>query len=175
MNAGKLVTLLILVVAILAASVAWWHNLQKGRQALEYWGGRSAYLIRQAPIVRLSKLTPPASASPESSDSDALPGGFATGETIDISQVRGLVHARQALISDASFDWNSRQPPSGPWQYGLAFSTATSSETVMVVLDLDRQLAMQDDGAEAIKLNIAEGLKTFFEEQFAAQPATATN
>ena len=57
MNSGKAVTIAMLLIALVAAVVAWWHNAKKGQAALEFWGGDVAYQIRTANDVELWLLS----------------------------------------------------------------------------------------------------------------------
>jgi hypothetical protein len=162
-GSGKLLTVLILLIAALAAAVAWWHHMNKGRRALAFWGGQVAYRMRTAESVELWVLA----------SGDEFPARQATfggrvlpiAKVIDISQAPGLVHARQALISDASFDWEAAAGATKPsWQYAIRFTSA--GESSFVLLDLERAWAAEgDDPGRVAKMVIGKGLRAFLEEQ----------
>jgi hypothetical protein len=158
LNSGKLVILGIVSAAIAAAVVAWWHQYQQGRRALEYWGAAGARLIRTAPEVELLQLAGAENAA-------------ATENVIDrreITQARGLVHARQALISDPSFRWDEKPLATPDWEYAIVFRDGRQEFTVLVS---PKRAWAAEEGKRAVRLSptFAQGLSTFFEEQFASR------
>jgi hypothetical protein len=164
MNSGKLVTIFVLLLGAMAAAAAWWHNMNKGRSALELWSGQVAHRIRTAESVNLWVLAPNDLVEPI--DRCVIGGQTYPAErAIDISQTPGLVHARQALISDASFDWDA--PPAGAkprWQYAIRFEA--DGDATYLLLDLDRAWVAEGENAERMaKLKIVDGLKKFISEQ----------
>ena len=169
---GKLLTLLILLIAVLAAALAWWHNMNKGRAALAFWSGSVAHRIRTADSVELWVLATGDDLVARREDF----GGrqFWMAQVIDISQAPGLVHARQALISDASFDWEATAGATGAtgatgagqadWQYAIRFTS--DGQSTLVLLDLERAWAAQGDHPGRVaRLLIADGLQEFLAEQ----------
>jgi hypothetical protein len=157
LNSGKLVIIAILGAAVAAAGFAWWRQYQEGRRALAYWGTEGARLIRTAPEVELQMLG----------------GGSngADGQSIaarrDVSQARGLVHARQALISDVSFLWNDKAATAPVWEYAFLFRDGERDFTLL--LDLSDGWASAI-GEQPVRLGptLSHGLGTFVAEQFAA-------
>ncbi len=84
---GQLVVGAMLTIALLMATFAWVVNYNRGKRALDFYGPDGAILLRKAPLVEYLR--------PE-------PDG-----PIDISQAPGLINARAALLSDASYDWTA--------------------------------------------------------------------
>ena len=84
---GQLVVGAMLTIALLMASFAWVVNYSRGNHALDFYGPDGAILLRKAPIVEYLR--------PE-------PDG-----PLDISKAPGLINARAALLSDASYDWSA--------------------------------------------------------------------
>lgn len=143
LNRGTLTILGIVLLGASMASVAVWYHAQTGQRCLAVWGVDGARLIRHAPQVEALRLGPATDpAAPASADSPApetLTLGeqsFAVVERVDISQTRGLLHARHALIMDHNFQFESaeasrRSPKDGgvvdaktspAWQYVLRFA-----------------------------------------------------
>jgi hypothetical protein len=167
-TSGQRVILLIVGTAVTASAVAWWYQFQQGRRILRLWGPAAAYRIRLAPECEVWRLKP-AGNLPGDLQIDQQPWSIVARQ--NISQTQGLVHARQALIQDASFDWNQPIPDTMHWQYALQFqdSRAPSDSTSQTVLvfDLDRAVVRDVEHPEhAARIQpIADGLRTFFEEK----------
>ncbi|MEX2025742.1 MAG: hypothetical protein WEH44_00550, partial [Pirellulaceae bacterium] len=104
-NRGKLVVMLMLLAAVALAAFALWWNVASGRRTLEFWGQEAgARIISPQAAVELLWLEPAAS----DADSERLSIGgrtYAVVQKVEITSARGLVHARHALLEDASIDW----------------------------------------------------------------------
>jgi hypothetical protein len=124
---GKLTVGLLVAAGVLAAAFGWWHGYDRGQRVLALWGPAAAELIRLAPSVQLARIVP---VSDGPTQANAQPSVIIGGRpwTIaarrDITQARGLTHARQALIDDPSYDWSRPGPPATAeldWRYMLSF------------------------------------------------------
>ena len=166
-SSGKLVVLTIFALAIGMASFALWWNWGMGRRSLDYWGESGALLIRDAKSVTLVKLKPripnPAAKDPllpmDSRD-------LSTAEKKDISDVKGLVHARRAFLEDASFEWNEQLSVGIEWQYAVQF--AGEKGNIFVMLDLKDGVVGSSERYQALHLNpkTAAGWKLFISRYF---------
>ena len=173
-NRGKFVIVLILLAGILAASTAWWHQRRQGRRVLQLWGAESAYRIRIAPRSELLQLL--TEQANFSSDLESLRVGsqtFRIGAIIEISNQSGFVHARQALIQDASYDWTKLPTPTDlrrRWTWALRFSDKRGS--TLLALDLDQGIICDvERGIVANIQPIRDGLRLYFSERAqATQP-----
>ena len=168
MNRGKLVILGILGAAIFAAGIAWWFQFHQGHQALAFWGGETARTIRLAKPVWAQRIV-------------RLGDVWATGPllTVDgesyqiqssreITKARGLVHARQALIQNLSFDWSdSGTTNDTDWTFAIRFGE-TDQETLL--LDLTNRRIRHKQRPQWVGLKIADGLEVFLSEQFETNP-----
>jgi hypothetical protein len=127
---GKLVILFIFGLSAVMGGYAWWHHYSQGRKCLELWGGEAAALIRYAPVVEAIRFGGP---SEKSGDALSIGGpSFLVEQIADVSGTPGLVHARQALIEDASFQWKqpaATEPPK--WTYGMRFRDGERSVTMV--------------------------------------------
>ncbi|MCA9198251.1 MAG: hypothetical protein KDA87_11965, partial [Planctomycetales bacterium] len=104
-NQGRMVVIGMVVVALAAAIFAWTFRLSQGQQILTFWGADAASAIRLGSEVKLLQLE-----AGQIDSSNALVrslNGMDWTAAIDISKTSGLVHARQALITDASYAWSS--------------------------------------------------------------------
>ena len=109
--------------------------MNKGRRALAFWGGQVAYRMRTADSVELWVLASGDEFSGASSNLRRPHLADCQGDRYFTAP--GLVHARQALISDASFDWEAAAGATKPsWQYAIRFTSA--GESSFVLLDLKR-------------------------------------
>jgi hypothetical protein len=118
------------VVAIVAATFAWWWNYHRGDQALEFFGAEGARLIRTAPIVEYLR-----------SPSD---------ESIDISSAPGLLNARTSLLSDASYDWSAPDSRLESPQFSVRFSRGRSH--VVVTFDFENRTIKSSTTGRTAKL-----------------------
>ncbi len=134
MNRGVLVIGVILLLGVAAGGTAVWYHHTQQHRSLDFWGIEAATTIRHPKSVAVLRLQ----AMTESSVSDDVlqieNSNLLVLGSIDISDHAGLLHARHALIEDASFDWSrgtSNQHPK--WECGLRFKQGESD--VNIVLD----------------------------------------
>ncbi len=162
MSSGKLVTIGILALAVLAGGVAWWHTWSKGQRSLEYWGSRRAGQIRLAPKVTFYELGD--SGSPASRPQLEIGSGQLRGviDERDVSLARGLVHARQALIQDSSFNWDEVAASTPQWRFALRFEDRGGS--VLVLFDLDHALIASADDVRPLSTNLGPGFAELFSD-----------
>ncbi len=154
MNRGKLIIFLMLGAGIAAAVAAVWYQHQLTRRPLALWGTTVAGLINGSDRMELHQLTPEADS--------------AGAEKRDISRAHGAVHFRRSLLEEGSFDWERDTRGVRPeWDYLVRFEGDGSWATIS--FDLDQNVAHLtgwEDRLVAISPRTAEGLQTFFAEQF---------
>lgn len=164
MNRGVLVILTMFGVAAGLGVVAIVFLYSQGSRAMDFWGRDAAVLIRKAPQVELLWL--------ESSAEGDQPRVFVEQLSIedrpvravkvqDITDSRGLVHARHALITDASFDWDNPRGDCQPkWSYALRFTDGAEQAIVAVDLPCQR-VRLVSHGQEASIAPSAEAFDEF--------------
>src|SRR5688572_12189392 len=119
---SRLIILGMLLLAGATSAAAIWYLRGLSQRSMSFWGPAAGELILQSPQVEALRLAPAES-------STSPPGGerltiddrtFDVIQRRDISQARGLVNVRRALMQDASYDW-SAPPPDPPvrWSYAL--------------------------------------------------------
>ena len=158
LDRGKLAVLTMFAVALAAATFAWWWNYSRGQRALEFYGPKAAHLIRTAPKVELLVL-----GTAESSAIEPLPEFGPVSQIVDISRAPGLVHARTALLDDASYDWNAFPLPQ-VFRHLVRFSNG--EDEVMLVFSEPRgrvMVAGSDKGSEQLVKKTADGWLAFIQ------------
>lgn len=135
----------IVVIAVLAATITITWHWSQSRFAVGYWGGENATHIRAAEVVQLVDLANEAANQ-------------------DISDAKGLVHFRQALIEDASFSGAVPVAEASPlWQVEVVFTEEGTQSSTTVLFDLEKGLVGLPDRGEVLNATpISEGLRKFF-------------
>jgi len=150
---GKLVVVGMVLLGAIAAIVAIVHQWSQTDAAVKYWESNNAAAIRYAENVEVVLL-------------NETKMGEKTPIVVDATQVRGLVHFRQALLEDASFGGVVDAKPNQPdWQYAFRFSDGNKSEVVTVVVDPVRSLIALEGKTTILDASpIAQGLRNFLED-----------
>ncbi len=155
-NNGKLVIGAIFFVALAAAVSSMVVRYQATRRILQFWGTETVALVSAAPTVEALRL-------------GLADGQQSVTERVDLSHARGLVHLRQALLGDRSFDWDAREEPGEPvWSYGLRFADDSKSVTLLFTADFGR-VSQSNSPAIVSTAPIAKGLAKLFAEHIDPQ------
>ena len=155
-----------------AAGTSWWFRYSATHRAAEFWGPQEARLIRDAPVVEFWVHEPPGDLETTVA---ALTGTVVDPEKVrDITAARGLVHLRNALLDNRSFNW----PPIPPkadvrWGWVLSFRNGSANERTLLVLSADcKQIASIDrPGLVLSSEPIAAGLSEMITEFLTMPPA----
>jgi hypothetical protein len=123
-NSGKRLIVAILGIALLAAGASWWFRYAATHRTVEFWSPAGATLIRDAPRVTLRSYDPSVGAEPR--DDAPLP--------VDISQAKGLIHLRNALLQDRSYDWSNKPSADQKFESSLVFEVTAGAEPRLVIL-----------------------------------------
>ena len=117
-NPGKLVIGTIVTVALAAAGSAWWYTYRSRSADLDTLGPRDGLSNPAGAGLR-------AAGTRAGLASRAHPIWWSTRsrwkirQRVDLSQARGFVHARQALIEDSSYRWEVPAVTSEPADLGV--------------------------------------------------------
>lgn len=170
-NRGKWLILFIFGTALAMALFAWTFQYLRGRRVLALYGPVAARLIRvDADRVELLLLARP----PRGMVLEGAPHlqigdePVLISNTLDITRARGLIHARQALIEDSSYDWE-RPPADAAAQWGYAMRFSRGDRQVTSAIDSGvRQLRLIETGATAaLAEHFVLGMQAFVDEQTA--------
>ncbi len=171
---GKYVILFIFGTALVAATFAWTFQYLRGRRILELWGADNAGLIRvDAERIELLVLGGSDETTSDAADDANFPPWIEVdGEQLavaagrDITKARGIIHARQALIEDASFAWEQQRGDCrADWRYALRFHHGKRLATVLLDTNCQRARLLETGREAAIVPKIFKGWMTFVDEQ----------
>lgn len=175
LDRGKLAVLLMLTVAVAAAGFAWWWNVERTKRSLALYGSEGAWLVRNGQLVEILKLASD-KAGELSGDDAADDASLAVGNLrfkvvarYDVSRVKGLIHARAALVDDPSYEWET--PPQGvrgdanPWLVRFADERG---EIYLAIDPKERRLTVLPAG-KSVRLipKIADGWQSFLDRHAA--------
>jgi hypothetical protein len=168
-SSGKLLAAGMLGLGLIAAVLSIAYRRQQTHRALELWGPEQAATVATAPVVRAIWFDPPLPPPTDATPSEVV--ARASRLSPNISGTQGVATARQLLVEDANFDWQS-DPATEPlgWAFGLEFSDPRGPE-VLVLLDPTSGLVRGAKNRKTIRLQpgAAEQLKAFLQGQFAGQ------
>jgi hypothetical protein len=174
LNQGKLVIVFIFGLSAVMGGYAWWHHFTQGRQCVEFWGAEAAEMIRYAPVVEVMKLAPLEADDMETIQIQGEP--YAVSASKDITETPGLVHARQALIEDASFLWEVVRSGPTSWQYVLRFADGDQQISVALDGDQGRVVLVGTDRQATLKPHLATAYQSRLPKWLGvevAEPVTA--
>ncbi len=109
MNQGKIIVGIAVALGIAAGLAGYWWNYGVSRRAMEFWGQENARLVRLAPKVEyleLQLIEDDLTITPESIRPLLATYSYAIRKTADLSQARGLIHLRNAILSDDQYRWD---------------------------------------------------------------------
>ena len=87
-------------------------------------------------------------------------------QKIVLTEKKGLIHARQAMIEDVSFDWSDAGEQANPkWTHAIRFWNDNRVRSTTVLIDLDSQYIRnhEKDRQRRMADRLANGLKEYFE------------
>ncbi|MBC8355383.1 MAG: hypothetical protein H8E66_25680 [Planctomycetes bacterium] len=157
MNQGKLVIVFIFGLSAVMGAYAWWHHFTQGRRCVELWGAQTGELIRYAPQVELLQLDDVDATDGETIRIDDKPHAIIAQR--DITGTQGLVHARQALIEDASYLWNANLVEPSNWRYLLRFTDGDEQVSVVIDCDHGRVHLVGTDRQAALNAHLTKGYR----------------
>ncbi len=168
MNQGKIIIGVIVVLGICAGLGGYWWNYWISHRAMEFWGQENARLIRLAPKVEYLRFEVTTPALPNNSSQQFKLSGYnlIVSETNDLSEARGLIHLRNAFLSDDQYRWvqPSQEKIEQLPRSGLRFSGVDGKSVLIFIVELqDETLA----GYEEKRVTLGRLAKSL--EQFLAR------
>lgn len=151
---GSLIVVAILLVGIVAATVALAYQRLQTRRCLDFYGPEAARRVAKAPRVELWQLAP-----------SGRPGRLVATSRLDVTAAKGIVHLRRGLVEDAGFRWaeagQAGRLPDAAWDYALMFSDPALDGRTTVVIDLEADagwLAVQGQAGRVALGRLGRGL-----------------
>jgi hypothetical protein len=161
------------MVALVAAGGSWWFRYSSTHQAAKFWGVETASLIRDASVVTFSTFSERVSNQGAKFDS-AADHSFADEPQVrhDVTEARGLVHLRNALLESHNFNWPSqRASTTMRWKHALVFTDSATGHSVCILFSPESKLvASLETNSELSFEPMAAGVAEMFGE-FEALPA----
>lgn len=161
---GKLIAVVILIFAVIAAGISWGFRFYATHDAAGFWGPDAARLIRDAAGIKLTRIN---------RNADGL---ITTSITRDVSSAQGITHLRTALLEDNSYRWPATDvPPATPSGWKLVFGDDSADKSARIWFTPDlKQLVhfVGDDKCRTISCEpISGGLQELFTEMMAGPSA----
>jgi hypothetical protein len=117
-------------------------------------------------LLRLGEAPFETETQPDTSVEVEPTSGLPIVERHDISEARGLIHFRQALIGDGSYRWpppDLETPP--PWQWAMLVSDLDRNESYTVLIDDINGFIQGENQTEPIDCGkILGGMELFFKD-----------
>jgi hypothetical protein len=170
---GKWVIIGIFSLAFAAAGGSWWFRFHATHHAAEFFGPQAAALIRDAPTVDFSRLNPPVDSTIIATKSND-PIASDPANIRDVTTAHGLVHLRNALLEDRSYQWPPQVlPPDTRWEWAMSFKGDTANQRSTLYFSPDCKFVAASSHPNEILscAPIAAGLAEMFAEFSAAKPA----
>jgi hypothetical protein len=167
-NRGKLAVLTLVAVALAAAAVAWSFNYYRGRRTLDFYGRGAALLVRTAPQVELLELAHVDEIAQPNAELLVVDGQeLQVIRSLDISDAKGLIHARTSLLADSSYRWDAEPCDYYPSAYYAVRFSDISSATLAFDFHCQRVWHVEQDQSVALAAKVAEGWEKFLAKQAA--------
>lgn len=188
MQRGKITILIILLVAVVAATFSVVYHFRNQQRAQHFWGTQTALLIDKAPTVSVLELREAEPGLSLAGDDDA-PGDSDSEKTApaepsvralefagipwlivrsrEAAQSKGISNLRRALVLDTTYEWGAVPAEIEPhWHYGLEVEDGHNWGTVL--FDFDSSLVGLAGGRHLARLNAEanQAFATFFADEF---------
>ena len=142
---------------------SWWYRFESAHRATQFWGSEAASLIVEPGSVEAIGLQ----AQNGRTGGEWIPQleGYLIVSRTDLSDARGMVHLRHALVTDTNYLWNETAMPTVLWRWALQFQEADDSVLVLFSTDLATlgKLTSDSPTVEVISCQpMAETLKQYF-------------
>jgi hypothetical protein len=166
---GKWLIIGAMTVALVGAGGSWIFRYYATHRAAMFWGGHDASLIRDAPNVHL--LTLARTEEPHrAGDKDFVQFGgdaYRIVRRIEVIDSHGLVHLRNALLEDHSYEWpvERAQLEAAPG-WALEFTQEKEGAVVWLAEDCSKiYRPISNTEVDILSCQpIADGIRTVFKE-----------
>ncbi len=154
--------------ALALGAVSWWYRFESAHRATQFWGAEAAELIEEPSEVLGLKLesVPEENEVPEDAGIEFDHRHYATLLQIDLTEARGMVHLRHALMTDSSYLWMKRPKVPSTWRWMLKFSQG--DHYVLVLLSDDLATLGKSINSSPIEVISCQPMAETLREYFAA-------
>jgi hypothetical protein len=175
-RSGKPLVIAVLALAVVLAVGAVVYYRYVSRQAGDYFGPEDGNLIVKASVVELLVLGD----AEQAAEAIELVGRkYAVAKRIDVTKAKGLHNLRQALLTDATYEWPTGLPGDEVWRYALVFRDGRERCVVLLSEDCFLARSVRRDGTLLVRmmeppkgsdpeLPRPSPFRVFFQEQLAA-------
>ncbi len=147
--------------ALAAGLVSWSYHYGTTHQSTRFWGREAAALIARPSEVEFLRLE----LAEDSGQSLDLGRAYSVTKIREITNDRGMVHFRHALMTDGNYAWASEPEPGEiDWRWGMRFHDGQIQALVVLAEDL-ATIGLVDQGrVRALSCQpMAETLQDYFD------------
>lgn len=165
MQSGTKLVLGIFGLALAAGVISWWYRYEAAHRSTTFWGPHFAELIARPSDVSAFGLQ---EISPAESNDESFPILDKTYYPInrqDITKTPGLVHLRNAILSDSNYHWD-HEIAFDDWRWCLQFVGAGRKATILFDEDFTvlGRLNQRGDNLRIVDCQpMAETLREYFD------------
>lgn len=120
MQSGTKLVLGIFGLALAAGVLSWWYRYETAHQSTTFWGPHFADLIARPSEVTAFGLEQLPTTEPNDESFRILDKSYDPTNRKDITKTAGMVHLRNAILSDSNYLWDSEVTTSD-WRWCLVF------------------------------------------------------
>ncbi|NOY30647.1 MAG: hypothetical protein GXP28_10905 [Planctomycetes bacterium] len=150
--------------ALAAGLASWSYRYGATHESTQFWGSEAASLIARPSEVEFFSLQLADSAE-DSGESLDLGRPYSATPLREITQQRGMVHFRHALMTDGNYLWASDPEPNEiDWRWGMRFQDGQIQALVVLAEDLATIGLVAEGGVRALSCQpMAETLRDYFQ------------
>lgn len=153
--------------ALALGVIAWWYRFETAHRATQFWGSTAAELITESSHVlglKLKLASGPVDRDPNGGAVALSSREYETPIRKDLTDARGMVHLRHALLSDSNYLWSEHPLAPDKWRWMLKFSQG--DRYVRVLLNEDFVILgkmVNSSSIETVSCQpMAESLREYF-------------
>jgi hypothetical protein len=172
MQSGTKLVLGIFGLAVAAGVLSWWYRYEAAHRSTTFWGPHFAELIATPSEVSafgLEEISPP---EPNNTSFTILDKSYNTTNQRDITKVPGMVHLRNAILSDSNYHWD-HEINNDDWRWCVEFTGDGHKATILFNEDFTI-LGRMNQRADQIRVVDCEPMAETLREYFQSSEIFAT-
>ena len=157
--------------ALVLGVISWLYRFDSAHRSTEFWGPVAAELIAKPSTVTAMRLVPAGAAEGDAGELpvERLTLGdveYVLVDVHDVTEVPGIVHLRNSLLSDRNYDWQV-EVAAPSWRWGLRLTEGGQAAAILFSEDY-RELGLwqPQSGSEGVRAlacrPMAETLTQYF-------------